>query len=107
LVRSARCRQFPRPLPILAAGAANNFPARCENEKVGLSPDTIRLFPVNRLFAPVNLLLSLPSQGKSSGITAVLATAFSQKHLKSLAKLVGFSFFSYFCSNFLGIVKEI
>ena len=41
-----------------AAAAANVFHARCENEKVRLSPATIRFFPVNSLLAPVNRPLS-------------------------------------------------
>ena len=61
-VRSARCRQFPRPLPILAAAAADYFPVRCENEKVGLSPATIRFSPATIRLSPVNSLLVLHRQ---------------------------------------------
>ena len=37
-VGSARCQSFSRPLPLLAAGAANIVPARCQQQKWRFCP---------------------------------------------------------------------
>ena len=44
-VGSERCRHFSRPLPLLAAGAANFFPVRCQQQRWLLFPDEQALRP--------------------------------------------------------------
>ena len=42
---SGRCHYFSRPLPLLAAAAANNFPARCQQKWRWLFPAPAWPFP--------------------------------------------------------------